>query len=147
MQHLYSCLNLTLLDMKRYFLAFALLLVSVSNCFAGGAGPMWVLPVARLCVAQEARYAESFLGQWILQSRLKLPSEEFEQCAQSKHWIPDSVCAELMSLSSEKDLSRSNLERLGSKYSTQLKILEVAAPYAMDSADADAAGKKLPQCP
>jgi hypothetical protein len=133
--------------MKHYLSFLALLSGPVSNCYAGGAGPMWVLPVARLCVAQESHYANSFLGQWILQSRLKLPSEEFEQCARSKHWIPDSVCAELMSLNSEKDLSRSNLERLGSKYIAQLKILDVAAPYVMDSAEADATAKKLPQCP
>jgi hypothetical protein len=52
-----------------------------------------------------------------------------------------------MSLNSEKDMSRSNLERLGSKYFAQLSILDVAAPYVMDAAEAHAAGKNLPQCP
>ncbi|MFL6708192.1 MAG: hypothetical protein ACJ8HI_08295 [Massilia sp.] len=52
-----------------------------------------------------------------------------------------------MSLQSERDLSRSNLERLGAKYSAQLKILEVAAPYVMAAAQADSAGKNLPPCP
>jgi len=133
--------------MKRHLLFLSLFLGAVPACYAGGAGPMWVFPVARLCVAQDARYADSFLGQWISRSRLKLASDQFEQCARSKQWIPDAVCAELMSLQSEQDLSRSNLERLGAKYSAQLKILEVAAPYVMAASEADSAGTTLPPCP
>ena len=132
--------------MKR-LLPLVLLCLLAPNTYADGAGPMWVLPVARLCVAQEPRFATTFLGQWIAQSRLRLDSREFEQCAVSRQWIPAHICTELMSLETEKALSRSNLERLGARYSPELKILEVAAPYVMDAAGAHDAGKALPPCP
>lgn len=108
---------------------------------------MWIFPVARLCVAQDSRYADSILGKLVMQSRLKLDTEQFNQCARSKQWVPDTVCTELMSLNLEKDLSRSNLERLGEKYAPQLSILNVAAPYVMDAAEAHGSGKSMPQCP
>lgn len=108
---------------------------------------MWVFPVARLCMAQNARYADTMLGKWIAQSTLKLDSRPFEACARSRQWIPDAVCGELMALESESDLARANLERLGAAHAKELDVLKVAVPYVMGAADATGSGKPLPQCP
>ena len=133
--------------MKHRLIAIALFLACVSQANAGGAGPMWTFPVWRLCIAQEPRYGETPVGQWVLQGRLKLASPKFAQCARAKQWIPAHVCKELMSLESEQDMSRSNLERLGNKYVTELKILSVAAPYVMEASEAEVTGRELPACP
>jgi len=131
----------------KYPLFPVLLLLGTSQAVAGGAGPTWVFPVARLCVAQEPQYADTPLGQWVLQGRLKLASPQFAQCAHAKQWIPAHVCKELMSIESDEDMSRSNLEQLGAKFSPELKILEVASPYVFDAAEAEIASRELPSCP
>ena len=87
------------------------------------------------------------LGQWVMAGRLKLASTEFEQCAKSKNWIPASICEDVMSRQDEAALSRDALEKLGTKYSTDLQVLKVATPYLMKSADAIVAGQELPACP
>lgn len=133
--------------MKYFLTRFVLLVFIASPALAGGAGPMWVFPVARLCVAQEPKYAETFLGKWISQSRLKLESEQFAQCARTKQWIPAHICTELMSLETDKDLGRSNLERLGAKFGTELRVLSTAGLYVMQASEALEAGRELPACP
>jgi hypothetical protein len=133
--------------MKNRLLGLVLLCSCVTPTLAGGAGPMWVFPVGRLCIAQEPQHAKSFLGNFILQGRMKLDSPEFTQCAKARHWIPDHICSELMSLDSEKSLSRSNLERLGAQWSDELKVLRVAGPYTADAAEAEESGRTLPSCP
>jgi hypothetical protein len=124
-----------------------LFFAAVPPALAGGAGPMWIFPVGRLCIAQEPRHADTFLGKFILHGRMQLAAPEFTQCAKARHWIPDHICTELMSLDSEQGLSRSNLERMGSQWSEELKVLRVAGPYTADAAEAEAAGRKLPSCP
>jgi len=108
---------------------------------------MWVFPVIRLCVAQDAAYADTFLGRWIAESRLRLESPEFDRCARKKEWIPKHICADLMARETEDSLSRRNLERLGASWSEELKVLEVAGPYVLDASEAHLAGRLLPACP
>jgi hypothetical protein len=133
--------------MKHRLLLWALAIGFSGPVFAGGAGPMWVFPVGRLCAAQDPRYAEALLGRLIVSGKLKLASSEFNRCARAKQWIPDHICADLMSLDPEQGLSRSNLDRLGERWSPELKVLQVAGPYVMASAQAELAGRELPPCP
>ena len=108
---------------------------------------MWIFPVGRLCVAQEPKYGDSPLGRWVVGGITKVASPEFTRCAREREWIPEDICAELMSLQPEAGLSRSNLERLGARWSAQLKVLQVAGPYVMDSAEAERQGREIPPCP
>ena len=109
---------------------------------------MWIFPVARLCIAQQPKYGDSLLGQsWMMRGRMTLVSPEFTRCAREREWIPEDICAELMSLQPPAGLSRSNLERLGARWSAQLKVLQVAGPYVMDAAEAEGQGREIPPCP
>ncbi|WP_157281071.1 MULTISPECIES: hypothetical protein [unclassified Roseateles] len=130
---------------RSYFAALAL--SCAAPVLAGGAGPMWVFPVIRLCVAQDAAYADTFLGRWIAEGRLRLKSPEFTQCARKKQWIPKYICADLMARETEESLSRRNLERLGASWSEDLKVLEVAGAYVQDASEAELAERQLPACP
>jgi hypothetical protein len=132
--------------MKFRFCVVASLLAWAAPALPGGAGPMWVFPVARLCIAQDVRYAETLFGRWILGGRLKLASPQFTQCAREKQWIPSHICTDLMSLDAGA-LSRSNLERLGAEWSGELRVLQVAGPYVESAVDAETSGRELPSCP
>ncbi len=108
---------------------------------------MWIFPVARLCIGQDAGYRNTVLGQWLMQERLNFKSSEFDDCAREKKWIPRKVCDELMSLDSEEALSPRNLARLGSQYASELRVLNVAGEYFMAFEKAESAGTAVPSCP
>jgi hypothetical protein len=133
--------------MKRSGLIGILLLTCVAGAVAGAAGPVWIFPMGRLCIAQEPGYAESVLGKWILQGRMKLASPEIVQCARTRNWIPANVCSELMALDSEEKLSRENLERLRVRWKPQVNGFEVASQYLWEASKAEADGRPAPACP
>ena len=132
----------------RYILSTVIIMfVFQSRAIAGNGGPMWIFPVARLCIAQDSAYRQTVLAQFVMSGRLNFKSPVFDDCARKNNWVPRHICDEVMALESEDSLSRKNLERLGSKYAEDLRTLDIAEKYFIAFEKAESANTSLPPCP
>src|SRR5258705_11728636 len=131
----------------KVFIAFYIALLFSANVLAEDAGPMWMFPVARLCIGQDPGYRQTVFGRWIMQGRLDFKSPEFDACVREKNWLPRKMCDELMSLDTEDALSSRNLERLRNKYASELRASSLAGEYFAAFYKADSEGSAVPSCP
>lgn len=131
----------------RPFIALCVAALFSANAWAENSEILWVLPVTRLCIAQDSAYEQTFLGRWIMGGQLGFRSSEFDACARQKNWIPRAMCDEVMALDSEEGLSETNLGRLRRSYSSTFQRLSIAGGYLETFERARAKGAALPSCP
>lgn len=129
------------------FIALCVAALFSANAGAENSEILWVLPVTRLCIAQDPAYEQTFLGRWIMSGQLGFRSSEFDACARQKTWIPRAMCDEVMSLQSEDSFSEGNLGRLRRSYASTFQRLSAAGEYIEAFERANAKGVGAPSCP
>jgi hypothetical protein len=129
------------------FIALCVAVLFSPNALGENSEMLWVMPVARVCIAQDPAYGQTLLGRWVMQGRLNIKSSEFDVCARRKNWVPHPMCDELMSLDPESTLSERNLERLRMRHRSELQGLNVAGEYVTAFEKAESQGAAAPSCP